>query len=191
MSHDTNIPKQEITRHPSISPFPARYALPDDQIAQAIEFVDSMAKYFPSSSDGLEWNLSRLRPKPTEKARVAMKHSFSVEGEEFTQDGDLPIDSVAMVGGLYALTGAETVYGYRIPRSGGITTNTVRKGTYNNQDVYFSESIHTSLVRGSEPSKSSMTVWILGTEQAKRLLERPDRRGSILGDIVKKPEIDD
>lgn len=124
------------------SQFPATYPLPENQAEYEKQLIKSFRSDFPEASWMLDSNLGYLEQHTHTKgsAALALRVPGPTEAEGSAPYiikgvGELPLETVAMLGGLYALTGAEI--------SNEDTTENVhqviRKGQYRGKPIYFTE----------------------------------------------------
>ncbi len=149
--------------------FPEQYPpAPADQVEAETVLRQSIEAQFPDSVSVLDRTVHTL------DWYVGHKESFGSGGldtgagiaDEVGLEDEMPIETVAVVGGIYGLTGASIV---RVDRkNNGNLTEVIRKGTYKGEDVYFGE------YYTSTDDKPKFSWALHGKKVAQDILNRPD-----------------
>jgi hypothetical protein len=169
MSHE-QIQKPEFH-----SDFATNYPFPKDQAVTQYRLAETFNTDFPDSARALEHNLETLNAlEGVAFSRIETQDNPTPRREEFRYDAEglLPLQTVAMIGGIYALTGAETIKEDMV--SNGKALELIRRGSYNGSDVYFAERTHLDKdeVTGAM-SKSAVTVSVIAEEAAQAMIKAP------------------
>jgi hypothetical protein len=160
----------EKIKKPSNDIFPQAYTLPENPVEYLKQLHATIQEEFPDHFRAFKADIDLLDQFSQDESRGSTelcmripKNRQDESGDTLTVLGEVPLETVGIMGGIYALTGAEVVKD-EVRDSAPFYRKILRKGEYKGKTVYFQEEIFDHGPQGSMfPDRSSLR-WSLHSE---------------------------
>ncbi len=158
--------------------FADSYPLPDNPEVSKADLRHNIEDQFPGMGRVLDVNLHLMRRSQDGEVTAATlwlrdpRSKSDVAGDWHTIAGEPPLETLAVMGGIYSLSGATIARVDLVDN--GHTQLVTRTGSYAGEPVYFQESLYASGFPGTpRAGKTGLTWSVLSEDTARRALRAP------------------